>query len=128
MDHELEQSAPGARSDPGPDARQPLLAATPAAGAASARSRSGAPPQEWLGTGSSGSGAGAGESGADDMAERLQREPQRVLRVLIGHSLGAAGAAAETIAHPEVRARELCRFTWWVSQMAGYAITLCSQM
>lgn len=29
----------------------------------------------------------------------------RVRRVLVGHSLGAAGAAAEAIANPEVRAR-----------------------
>lgn len=107
MDHELAHSAPGALSTSSPDARQPLRAAAPAAGAADARSAPGAPARErpaWRGADSP--GAGPAEPGGGRMAGRVQRENQRVLRVLIGHSLGAAGAAAEAIAHPEARTQE----------------------
>ena len=107
MDHELEVSAPGARSSSSPEARQPLRAAAPAAGAADARSASGASEQKWSAwRGADSPGAGAAETGGSRVAGREQREHQRVLRVLIGHSLGAAGAAAEAIVHPEARAHK----------------------
>ena len=123
MDHELAHSAPGTSS---PDARQPLVAAAPGAGVADVRSGSGAPGREWSAWGRADPpGAGAADLEGSRVAGRVQREPQRVLRVLIGHSLGAAGAAAEAIAHPEARApREAVLSGRFSPQVGGCAHAL----